>query len=84
MIRGGHAETTSPCSGDHLDREDYRDLNRNYNRVTAMPWAPLNYGGPNAFLRPADAAGWTPYPAVRAILVAQRLGGPQPLAVCIR
>jgi acetyl-CoA acetyltransferase len=47
-IEAGDAETIVLCSGDHLGREAFADLVRNYNRVTAEHLAPLNYGGPNA------------------------------------
>jgi acetyl-CoA acetyltransferase len=47
-IEAGDAETIVLCSGDHLDRDSFADLVRNYNRVTAEHLAPLNYGGPNA------------------------------------
>jgi acetyl-CoA acetyltransferase len=47
-IEAGDAETIVLCSGDHLDRDAFADLVRNYNRVTAEHLAPLNYGGPNA------------------------------------
>ncbi len=47
-IEAGDAETIVLCSGDHLDREAFADLVRNYNRVTAEHLSPLNYGGPNA------------------------------------
>jgi acetyl-CoA acetyltransferase len=47
-IESGDAETIVLCSGDHLDRDAFADLVRNYNRVTAEHLAPLNYGGPNA------------------------------------
>jgi acetyl-CoA acetyltransferase len=47
-IEAGDAETIVLCSGDHLDREAFASLVRNYNRVTAEHLAPLNYGGPNA------------------------------------
>jgi acetyl-CoA acetyltransferase len=47
-IEAGDAETIVLCSGDHLDREAFSSLVRNYNRVTAEHLAPLNYGGPNA------------------------------------
>jgi len=46
-IEVGDAETIVLCSGDHLDRDAFADLVRNYNRVTAEHLAPLNYGGPN-------------------------------------
>ncbi len=47
-IEAGDAETIVLCSGDHLDKDSFVDLVRNYNRVTAEHLAPLNYGGPNA------------------------------------
>jgi acetyl-CoA acetyltransferase len=47
-IEAGDAETIVLCSADHLDREAFASLVRNYNRVTAEHLAPLNYGGPNA------------------------------------
>jgi acetyl-CoA acetyltransferase len=47
-IEAGDAETIVLCSGDHLDREAFASLVRDYNRVTAEHLAPLNYGGPNA------------------------------------
>jgi acetyl-CoA acetyltransferase len=47
-IEAGDAETIVLCSGDHLDRDAFSDLVRNYNRVTTEHLAPLNYGGPNA------------------------------------
>lgn len=47
-IEAGDAETIVLCSGDHLDRDAFADLVRNYNRATAEHLAPLNYGGPNA------------------------------------
>jgi acetyl-CoA acetyltransferase len=47
-IEAGDAETIVLASADHLDRDAFADLVRNYNRVTAEHLAPLNYGGPNA------------------------------------
>jgi acetyl-CoA acetyltransferase len=47
-IEAGDAEAIVLVSGDHLDREAFADLVRNYNRVTAEHLAPLGYGGPNA------------------------------------
>ena len=47
-IEAGEAEAIVLCSGDHLDRDAFADLVRNYNSVTAGHLAPLNYGGPNA------------------------------------
>jgi len=47
-IEAGDAETIVLCSADHLDKDSFAGLVRNYNRVTAEHLAPLNYGGPNA------------------------------------
>lgn len=47
-IEAGDAETIVLCSGDHLDRDAFADLVRNYNRVTTEHLSPLGYGGPNA------------------------------------
>jgi acetyl-CoA acetyltransferase len=85
-IEAGDAETIVLCSGDHLDRDAFADLVRNYNRVTAEHLAPLNYGGPNALFalltqRWMDARGLG-REDLGAIPVAQRAwAGRNPLAV---
>ena len=85
-IEAGDAETIVLCSADHLDKDSFVDLVRNYNRVTAEHLAPLNYGGPNALFalltqRWMDARGLG-REDLGAIPVAQRAwAGRNPLAV---
>ncbi|HET9185660.1 MAG TPA: thiolase family protein [Solirubrobacterales bacterium] len=85
-IEAGDAETIVLCSGDHLDREAFAALVRNYNRVTAEHLAPLNYGGPNALFalltERTMAARGLGRADLGAIPVAQRAwAGRNPLAV---
>jgi acetyl-CoA acetyltransferase len=85
-IEAGDAETIVLCSADHLDREAFANLVRNYNRVTAEHLTPLNYGGPNALFALLTARWMEARGLGRedlgAIPVAQRAwAGRNPLAV---
>jgi acetyl-CoA acetyltransferase len=85
-IEAGDAETIVLCSGDHLDRDAFSDLVRNYNRVTSEHLAPLNYGGPNALFALLTRRWMEAHDLGRedlgAIPVAQRAwAGRNPLAV---
>jgi acetyl-CoA acetyltransferase len=85
-IEAGDAETIVLVSADHLDREAFASLVRNYNRVTAEHLTPLNYGGPNALFALLTARWMEARGLGRedlgAIPVAQRAwAGRNPLAV---
>jgi acetyl-CoA acetyltransferase len=47
-IEAGDATTILILAGDHLTREDFKDLVDNYNSATRDHLAPLDFGGPNS------------------------------------
>ncbi len=47
-IEAGDATAILILAGDHLTREDFKDLVDNYNSATRDHLAPLDFGGPNS------------------------------------
>ena len=85
-IQAGDASTVVLLSGDHFDKDSFRDLVDAYNRVTAKHLAGIPTGGPNVLFAMLTAEQMTRHGLERAdygrLVVAQRTwAGLNPIAV---
>lgn len=85
-IEAGDASTIVLLSGDHFDKDSFRDLVDSYNRVTAQYLAGIPTGGPNVLFAMLTAQQMERHGLERAdygrLVVAQRAwAGLNPLAV---
>lgn len=85
-IEAGDASTIVLVSGDHFDKDSFRDLVDSYNRVTAQYLAGIPTGGPNVLFAMLTAQQMERHGLERAdygrLVVAQRAwAGLNPLAV---
>jgi acetyl-CoA acetyltransferase len=85
-IQAGDASTIVLLSGDHFDKDSFRELVDSYNRVTAQYLAGIPTGGPNVLFAMLTAQQMATHGLERAdygqLVVAQRTwAGLNPLAV---
>lgn len=85
-IQAGDASTIVLLSGDHFDKDSFRDLVDSYNRVTAQHLAGIPTGGPNVLFAMLTAQQMERHGLERAdygrLVVSQRAwAGLNPLAV---
>ncbi len=85
-IQAGDARTIVLLSGDHFDKDSFRELVDSYNRVTAQYLAGIPTGGPNVLFAMLTAQQMAKHGLERAdygrLVVAQRTwAGLNPLAV---
>jgi acetyl-CoA acetyltransferase len=85
-IQAGDASTIVLLSGDHFDKDSFRDLVDSYNRVTAKHLAGIPTGGPNVLFAMLTAQQMEKHGLERAdygqLVVAQRTwAGLNPIAV---